>query len=156
MPDSSSLTREMKPIDPWALHKAVRSVAIEVLDGLEPQLGRIYNQLTLPENEQDTLTPQDMSRRRLRNATLRLLTERRDRVAKDWAYAHFENAKCMTDKYAALLAIANMEHKERDVVFSRFYNEANGKFLPNDKCRVTSGCRLVKTKQVSDRIRNEQ
>lgn len=133
MPNPAAVIRELKPIDPDALHKAMRSVAIEVSEALEPQLLKLYEELTLPEGEEDKLTPEDASRRRLRNAVLRLLSEKRDRPAAERAYAHFEKAGCMTDKYAALTVLANMEHEERERAFSRFFDDANGDALVLDK-----------------------
>lgn len=127
MPNPAALIRELKPIDPDALHRAMRSVAIEVSEALEPQLLKLYEDLTLPEGEEDKLSAEDASRRRLRNAVLRVLSEKRDRQAAERAYKHFEKAGCMTDKYAALTVLANMEHEERERAFSRFFDDAEGK-----------------------------
>lgn len=64
---------------------------------------------------------------------LRLLSAPGDAAAAERAYKHFKEAKCMTDRHAALLCLGDMAQPEREKAFQEFYEEAQGDALLLDK-----------------------
>lgn len=133
LPGWNVLAQELKPIDPDALYKAIRSVALDVSDALRTEMTELYKQLTLPEGTPEVLTKEESSRRMLRNTLLWFLSEKRDRQAAELAFKHYTTAGGMTDKYAALIVLANMQEKERELAFASFYEDAMGDALVLDK-----------------------
>lgn len=126
LPSWEVLSQELKPIDPEAVHVALSSARLELATEFGEQLAELYKQLTLPAGSEETLDAAAVARRRLRNVLLRLLSVRGDREAAERAYLHFKNAGCMTDRYAALISLADMEHPEREKAFQEFFEEAKG------------------------------
>ncbi|XP_026192253.1 uncharacterized protein LOC34619169 [Cyclospora cayetanensis] len=133
LPDWSSLAAELKPLDPEALYRALRSVRMDLYNVLHEDMLALYTQLTIPENQEDGVSPKEFSRRKLRNSLLLLLSEPRNQLASERAFQHFTSARCMSDKYSALLALASMPTAERETAFSRFFDEAHGDALVLDK-----------------------
>lgn len=133
LPDWNVLSRELTPIDPEALHKAIRTVKADLAAALKPEMLDLYKQLTIPAGQQDEVTEEETGRRKLRNTLLHFLSAARDEEAVERAFKHFTEAKCMTDKYASLIALSNMPTGEREQAFSRFYEDAAGDPLVVDK-----------------------
>ncbi|KAL8439404.1 hypothetical protein Efla_007597 [Eimeria flavescens] len=134
LPEWDVLARELKPINPDALHWAIRSVTLDVGEAVKTEMIRLYFKLkpSTPEGDQ-ILTQEAVSNRRLRNTLLHFLSEERDMHSAEMAYEHIQNATGMTDKYAALVILANMPHQEREMAFARFYANAVGDELLLDK-----------------------
>ncbi|KAL8451448.1 hypothetical protein Emag_002670 [Eimeria magna] len=134
LPEWDVLARELKPINPDALHTALRSVAYDVGEEVKTELIRLYKKLTLPEGESNLeLTPEAVAKRKLRNTVLFFLSAERDLHSSEMAYEHIQNSTSMTDKYAALLLLADMPYQEREMAFTRFYANAVGDELMVDK-----------------------
>lgn len=133
LPQWSVLAQHLKPLDPDALYKAMRSLISDIVEVLGTEMLELYDQLTLPDGKPDLLTLEDFGRRRLRNTLLRFLSDSRDNEAAKRAYKQYDQAGCMTDKYAALIELANMQHPQRDLAFSTFYEESRGDPLLIDK-----------------------
>lgn len=129
LPQWSVLSQQLKPLDPDALHKAIRSLIADIVENLGTEMLELYDQLALPPEKPDLLTLDDISRRRLRNTLLRFLSDARDNEAAKRAYKQYEQAGCMTDRYAALIELANMQQPQRDLAFSSFYEDSSGEFL---------------------------
>ncbi|KAL8428857.1 hypothetical protein ACSSS7_006955 [Eimeria intestinalis] len=133
LPSWEVLSQELSPIDPDALHEAILSARVELAEAFKDPLSEVYRQLTLPSGTKETLEAPDVARRRLRNVLLRLLSTPGDEQAAERAYQHFKDATCMTDKYAALLALADMQQPQREKAFQEFFEEAAGDPLMLDK-----------------------
>ncbi|KAL8441869.1 hypothetical protein Emed_007463 [Eimeria media] len=133
LPSWEVLSQELSPIDPDALHKAILSARLELAEAFKGPLSEVYKQLTLPAGTEETLEAPDVARRRLRNVLLRLLSTPGDAEAAERAYQHFKNATCMTDRYAALLSLADMQQPQREKAFQEFFEEAAGDPLMLDK-----------------------
>ena len=126
LPDWNVLAAEMRPIDPEALHKAIRTVKADLATALKSEMLELYRQLTLPAGQEEKVTEGEAGRRKLRNALLHFLSAARDEEAVERAFMHFTEAKCMTDKYAGLIALSNMPTEQREHAFSHFYDDAAG------------------------------
>lgn len=126
LPDWNGLSTEMRPVNPEALHKAIRTVKADLATALKPEMSELYKQLTLPTDQEDEVTEEATGRRKLRNTLLHFLSAMGDEEAVERAYKHFTEAKCMTDKYAGLIALSNMPVMQREKAFSRFYDDAAG------------------------------
>ncbi|CDJ61946.1 aminopeptidase N, putative [Eimeria maxima] len=133
LPDWNGLSTEMRPVNPEALHKAIRTVKADLATALKPEMSELYKQLTLPTDQEDEVTEEATGRRKLRNTLLHFLSAMGDEEAVERAYKHFTEAKCMTDKYAGLIALSNIPVMQREKAFSRFYDDAAGDSLVVDK-----------------------
>ncbi|KAL8272188.1 hypothetical protein Esti_003853 [Eimeria stiedai] len=133
LPSWEVLSQELSPIDPDALHKAILSARLELAEAFKAPLSEVYRQLTLPPGTEETLEAPDVARRRLRNVLLRLLSTPGDAEAAERAYQQFKDATCMTDRYAALLSLADMQQPQREKAFQEFFEEAAGDPLMLDK-----------------------
>ncbi|CDJ48903.1 hypothetical protein EBH_0022760 [Eimeria brunetti] len=133
LPDWNALSTELRPIDPEALHKAIRTVKAGLATALKTEMLELYKQLTLSAGQEEEVTEEATGRRKLRNTLLHFLSAARDQEAVERAFAHFTEAKCMTDKYAGLIALSSMPSEQREQAFSRFYEDAAGDPLVVDK-----------------------
>ncbi|CDJ38814.1 hypothetical protein ETH_00033545, partial [Eimeria tenella] len=139
LPSTEVLAQEMSPVDPEALQAAVRSARKELFEAFSEELHALYKQLTLPEAAAgeaaaaEGLDAANVARRRLRNVLLRLLAAPGDAAAAALAYKHYSSSKCMTDTYAALLVLADMQQPQRQQAFDHFYEQAKGDPLLVDK-----------------------
>ncbi|KAL8435128.1 hypothetical protein Efla_006349 [Eimeria flavescens] len=124
VPKTRSLLDKFHPLDPDALHRARRSVILDVAAELKSEMTMIYERLLRLSGS--CHAKHQISPRRLRNELLVYLSESRDREAAQRAFKHFSMAECMTDKYYALMALTSMQQPERDAALSRFYADANG------------------------------
>ncbi|KAL8454321.1 hypothetical protein Emag_001480 [Eimeria magna] len=122
LPELTTLEQEMHPADPEALHRARRSVILDLTSALKEEMIELYNLLTVHEVER--FDQKSLGRRRLRNELLMFLSEFRDREAAARAYKHFYDARCMTDKFYSLWSLASMQQPERDQAFATFYQDA--------------------------------
>lgn len=83
-------------------------------------------------------------RRRLRNVILYFLTAEKDEKAADLAMNHFLKAKGMTDKFSALVILADIDSPQRHQALEKFYEDAQGKlFLSLYRVQTTRIARLV-------------
>lgn len=126
LPSWEVLSQDLSPIDPEALQLSLHSARLELATEFKQQLEELYRQLTLPEGTDEPLDASHVARRRLRNVLLRLLSTPGDKGAAERAYAHFRHAKCMTDRYSGLIALADMQQPERERAFKEFFDEAAG------------------------------
>ncbi|CDJ48286.1 hypothetical protein, conserved [Eimeria brunetti] len=133
LPSIEALSQELQQIDPDALHLAVHTLRKELAAAFKEELAEVYRQLSLPEGTKETLAAADVARRRLRNTVLRLLTAAGDAAAAALAAAQFSSSKCMTDKYAALMALADMQQPQKEQALKQFYEEAKGNPIMLDK-----------------------
>ncbi|XP_026194050.1 puromycin-sensitive aminopeptidase [Cyclospora cayetanensis] len=134
LPSWEVLSQEMSPIYPDALQLALKTARLELYSAFKSELSALYERLTLPEDDaEEALDAANVARRRLRNVVLRLLSAPGDEEAAARAYNHFTASKCMTDRYAALLALADMPQPQREKALEEFFQEAAGNPLMLDK-----------------------
>ena len=160
LPTESTLSSEIKEVDPVALRKARGAVKKAIARKFQSQLLSAYEELTSAmeagEFKVDALS---IGRRRLRNTILGYLTtiketEEEQIAAADIATAHYDKASGMTDKMAALGALVSMDGaaaSARDVAIQRFYDEANGDALVLNKWFAAQA--LADLPDVLDRVK---
>jgi aminopeptidase N len=146
LPAESSLSESLDSnvvVDPVAIHLARDKVKMDIARTFERDIRDLYNTLTvLMDSEKElVINAESIGRRRLRNVLLDYLSSIRQSpeeeiVAADLALNHFQKAKGMTDKYAALVLLASMDGKAadaRDAALHTFYKDANGDALVLNK-----------------------
>jgi aminopeptidase N len=144
LPSESTLAEEMEVIDPGAIHDARGAVKKAIARKFQNEILAKYNELTkLVEADGGKLKvdAKSIGLRRLRNVMLEYLscikeTPEEQKAAADLAKNHFENATGMTDKMAALSALASMDREgaeARDWALKKFYDDAGGYSLVIDK-----------------------
>jgi len=143
LPSESTLAEEVDIIDPAAIHKARGAVKEAIARKYQAEIFAQYNELTkLVEAEKELIVDaKNIGLRRLRNVMLDYLcsikeTPDEQKAASDLAKKHFEKASGMTDKMAALSALASMDGEgadARDWALQKFYDEADGYSLVVDK-----------------------
>ena len=79
------------------------------------------------------ITIQEVSRRRLRSTLLDFLSALKDEESVQRAKAHFDASNCMTDRVAALGALASMAGPDRESALAAFHSEARGDALVLNK-----------------------
>ena len=130
MPTLAELAEKFYPLDPEALHRARRSVILEICLSLKRELLSLFDKLSTITVSSTTphacLTPKSLSLRQLRNAVFSFLSEFRDSAAAQLAFNYYQQAVCLTDKYSALIALANMQHPQRQQALDAFYEHAAG------------------------------
>lgn len=144
LPTESTLAEDMETVDPVALRKARGAVKQAIARRFEKELKAKYDQMTegmVADGPEFKVDADSVGRRRLRNVLLDYLCSIRDTpeeqtTAADLATKHFESATGMTDKMAALGALASMDGEgaeARDKALQKFYDDANGDALVLNK-----------------------
>ncbi len=130
LPGEADLAREIgEDIDPGAIHAARLGLQTLIAERLRDQLEALYTDL----ESSDRYSPDaaQAGRRSLRNAALGYLTLLPG--GPDRAYRQFEAAANMTDRMAALGALAPTESDERVRALDAFYEQWQGDHLVVDK-----------------------
>lgn len=143
LPTESTLAEELEVVDPIALHKARGTVKKALARKFQKELLAKYEKMTkeMEAEKEFKVDATAIGRRRLRNVLLDYLcaireSEEEQVVAAELATSHFNKAKGMTDKIAALNALASMDGKgasARDEAIQQFYVDAGGDALVLDK-----------------------
>jgi len=143
LPTESTLSEELAEVDPVAVRKARGTVKIAIARKFQSQLLDAYAKLSteMEAEKEFKVDAVSVGQRRLRNTILTYLTsiketEEEQKAAAELASAHYDKAKGMTDKVAALSALASLDGagaSARDDALERFYNEANGDALVLNK-----------------------
>jgi len=144
LPAESTLAEELETVDPAALRKAKGEVKLSIARKFKEEILSKYEDLTAQmeaEGGKFKVDASSVGRRRLRNTLLSYLTSIKEspeeqREAADLAMAQFNAATGMTDKIAALSALASMDGEgteARDEALKRFYEDANGDALVLNK-----------------------
>lgn len=143
LPTESTLSEDIKEVDPVKLRKARGAVKKAIARKFHDKLLAAYNDLTsaLDAMTEFKVDAESIGRRKLRNTILGYLTsiketEEEQTAAATIALAHYDKAKGMTDKMAAFNALASMDgagSEARDKTIKRFYEEANGDALVLNK-----------------------
>ncbi len=145
LPTESTLAEELPDgsVDPVALRKARGAVRLAIARKYQKDLLDTYNKLTedMASDTEFKVDAVSVGRRRLRNTVLGYLTciketAEEQKTAAELATAHYDAATGMTDKMAALNALASMDGEgaaARDSALQRFYDEAEGDALVLNK-----------------------
>ncbi|XP_026191253.1 puromycin-sensitive aminopeptidase [Cyclospora cayetanensis] len=123
MPEMLELQDHMRPADPTALHRARRSVIVDLTSALKREMLELYNELT---SQEENSALEEVSRRPLRNELLMYLTSHRDREAATRAFEHFASSRCPSDTFYAVYALASMIYPEGHIALNKLYEEAEG------------------------------
>ena len=143
LPSEGTLAEEVDVIDPAAIHTARGAVKEALARKYQSEILARYNELTelVEAGEELIIDAENIGLRRLRNVMLDYLcgikeTPEEQKAAAALAKKHFENASGMTDKMAALSALASMDGEgaeHRDWALQKFYDDAEGYNLVIDK-----------------------
>lgn len=129
-------------MDPVALHKSRGVVRKALARKFQKELLATYEELTAAmAGAEFKVDAEAVGQRRLRNTIMSYLasikeTAEEQKAAAELATAHYNDATGMTDKMAALAALASMDGEgasARDEALQRFYDEANGDALVLNK-----------------------
>ena len=143
LPTEATLAEEMEVVDPIGIHKARGAVKKAIARKFEKQLRSRYEDLTkaMEADSEFKVDAMAIGRRRLRNVLLDYLcsireTKEEQIVAAELAMSHLAKATGMTDKMAALSALASMDgegEEYRDKALKDFYDDAEGDALVLNK-----------------------
>jgi aminopeptidase N len=142
LPSEGTLAELVDIVDPIAIHKARGQAKKRLAREFQKEFQERYDELTLAmDGVEFKVDAESIGARRLRNVCLDYLCSIREspeeqQHAADLAMAHFENASGMTDKVAALSALASMDGEgasSRDKAMETFYKDADGDALVLNK-----------------------
>ena len=131
LPSESYVAEFMSPIDPQAIHAALRFLRRSLAETLRKELQHAYdaNQDTGPYHA----SADAIGRRSLKNVCLSYLMELEQAEIMQMCLRQFSSAHNMTDKMAALHALANSEGTEAAEALAMFYQEWRDDPLVMDK-----------------------
>jgi aminopeptidase N len=147
LPGESTLAEALEVVDPVALRAARNGLRKHIAEQLEDELAGLYAALA----PQHAYTPssEEAGRRALRNLCLGYLLELDTPATRQLAFQQFKTADNMTDQFAALTSLANVEADEcaeRDSALAEFYDRWQHEALVVDKWfAVQSGSRRPNT-----------
>jgi aminopeptidase N len=143
LPTEGTLAEQVDIVDPVAIRKARGSVKKGLALKFQKEIKEQYDAITKDiEGEGEfKVDATSVGRRRLRNVLLDYLcsikeTPEEQKAAAALATKHYEAATGMTDKMAALSALASMDGEgaaARDAALEKFYQEADGDALVLNK-----------------------
>ena len=137
LPGESTLAELLDQVDPDALHAARNALRRHLAEELEGEFSGLYAGLTATEAYAPTSA--QAGRRALRNACLSYLLELDTDATRQLAYAQFKQADNMTDQFAALAALANVNAAvcpQREQALAEFYEKWKDEALVVDKWLV--------------------
>ncbi len=134
LPSESFLAEQLDVVDPDALHAARNALRRAMAQAMRPQLEQTYYALAdAAAHSSYSPDPASIARRALRNLALGLLLELDDPALRQLAAKQFAEADNMTDKFAALSALANTDCAERLPALDDFYRQWQDEPLVVDK-----------------------
>ncbi len=134
LPGETTLAEALSIVDPDALHAARNSLRRHLAEQLEGEFSGLYAALTV--SEPYAPTTQQAGRRALRNLCLGYLLELDTDAGRQLALQQFNQADNMTDQFAALSALANVNAAvcpQRDQALAAFYERWQDEALVVDK-----------------------
>ncbi|MGB4228508.1 MAG: aminopeptidase N [Candidatus Dechloromonas phosphoritropha] len=134
LPGESTLAEMLDIVDPNALHAARNGLRRHLAEQLEKEFFGLYSALTV--SEPYAPSSEQSGRRALRNLCLSYLLELDTPAVRALALKQFESADNMTDQFAALAALANVnaaDCPERSTALAEFYARWQGEALVVDK-----------------------
>ncbi|WP_412478865.1 aminopeptidase N [Azonexus sp. IMCC34839] len=137
LPGEGTLAEQLAQVDPDALHAARNALRRHLAEQLEGEFSGLYAALTVAEPYAPSA--EQAGRRALRNVCLAYLLELDTDAARQMAYAQFKQADNMTDQFAALAALANVNAAvcpQREQALDEFYTRWKDEALVVDKWLV--------------------
>ncbi len=134
LPGESTLAEALDVVDPDALHAARNALRRHLAEQLEGEFSGLY--AGLAPNAAYAPTSEQAGRRALRNACLGYLLELDTPAVRQLALQQFRSADNMTDQFAALSVLANVNADtcpERDTALADFYTRWQHEALVVDK-----------------------
>ncbi len=134
LPGESTLAEMLDLVDPDALHAARNALRRHLAEELEGEFSGLYT--ALASNAPYAPTSEQAGRRALRNVCLAYLLELDTPTTRQLALKQFEEADNMTEQFAALAALANVnavDCPERDSALADFYARWQNEALVVDK-----------------------
>lgn len=143
LPTEATLAEQVDVVDPVAIRKARGTVKKGIARKFQNEIKKQYDDITedIEAEGEFKVDATSVGRRRLRNVLLDYLcsikeTPEEQKAAAELATAHYEAATGMTDKMAALTALASMDGEgaaARDAALEKFYEDADGDALVLNK-----------------------
>ncbi len=131
LPDIDYIGQQQEVIDPCAIHAARKSLLNDILASHYEKIQNIYdNNRTI---SAFSITSEAMGRRALQNKALALLSYGEQDEIAPRAFAQYESANNMSDRAAALSALADINADERERAFADFYTRFKDYPLVVDK-----------------------
>jgi aminopeptidase N len=134
LPGESTLAESLTVVDPEALHAARNALRLHLARELEAELRATH--AALAPREAYRFSAEEAGRRALRNLCLAYLLELDTPDYRQLAWTQFETADNMTDQFAALAALANVnapDCPEREQALDAFYQHWQSEALVVDK-----------------------
>jgi aminopeptidase N len=134
LPGETTLAEMLDVVDPDALHAARNALRRHLAEQLEGEFTGLYT--ALAPSEPYAPTSEQAGRRALRNVCLGYLLELDTPAARQLALQQFRSADNMTDQFAALAALANVnaaDCPERDSALADFHARWQAEALVVDK-----------------------
>jgi aminopeptidase N len=132
LPGEGDIAREIgRDIDPDAIHRARLALRTDIGVRLGAALSTLYERLTVPGGYTPDAT--SAGRRALRNVALDLIAADGNPRGIDRAARQYETADNMTDRMAALAALALHDGAPRDKALADFYRRYSADALVIDK-----------------------
>ena len=134
LPGEGTLAELLDVVDPDALHAARNGLRRHLAEALEGEFSGLYAALAI--TEPYAPTSEQAGKRALRNVCLGYLLELDTDAARQLAAAQFKAADNMTDQFAALSALANVNAEtcpQRDDALAAFYAQWQDEALVVDK-----------------------
>ena len=134
LPGESTLAEAMAVVDPDALHAARNTLRRHLAEQLESEFANLY--ATLAPTGAYTPSSAEAGRRALRNVCLAYLLELDTEASRQLALDQFTGANNMTDQFAALSALANVNAEtcpQRETALADFYARWQHEALVVDK-----------------------
>ena len=133
LPDLMTLSQEVEVVDPDRLNRARNHVQRTIAQQLYEEIKSIYDE-TASSSKEYVFSPQEVSRRRLRNTCLDYLTNLEDKASVTLAYNQFLYANCMSDQISAMYSlVSGPDSDERSAAIMKFYEDAGGDALVLNK-----------------------
>ena len=130
LPTESFIGDQMLVVDPEAIAMAREALRLDIATAHAALWARIHDDYAAQHFE---YTPAAKGRRRLRNAALGYLALSDPAAGAARALAQFEATDNMTDRYAALMTLANGDSPERVIALAAFYDRYRRDPLTLDK-----------------------
>ncbi len=139
MPTAQTFITERDNCDPPLFALVISAFKAAIKRTHKPKLEKLYQALSADMGEFSVST-QAMGKRALRNAVMALQTSTHGTGCAKRALEHYTQANNMTDRVAALTALASNKNSERTIAFDDFYQRYKDKALVIDKWFALQAC----------------
>ncbi|RVU82825.1 aminopeptidase N [Leucothrix sargassi] len=131
LPGESDIAGVIDAADPQAIHEVRKFFMTTLANGMRLSLDAQYDALNT--QEAYSVDAASIGRRRLKNTCLAYLAMIDDEAVQQQCFEQFNNANNMTDRLAALMALADIDCPEREQALKAFETEWKDNPLVMDK-----------------------